>query len=242
MGVTCGMGFVPTLCTACNRVQLVSLIDATHGGLGCGVCGAEVRVVPACTYPEHDRQAFADMSEIVAESAIGASEALLLSEQVTQSLASGDYSRTLEQLCERMPRLLPLQQAVGQNAVAQRRPLALLKTILGALATARPLSAGIDAPCGSSPKSHSRIATKTETPGREAFFASRSGVCVYVSVGGYSVRVCFSAPDAEGRVEGEVPPRSAEDALTKATEAFAACGDGLAPLFEQIAEASSVGN
>ncbi|MES1182953.1 MAG: hypothetical protein ABUL60_04010 [Myxococcales bacterium] len=35
-----------------------------------------------------------------------------------------------------MPRLVPVEQALGQNTAAQRRALALLKTVLEALATA----------------------------------------------------------------------------------------------------------
>jgi hypothetical protein len=83
-----------------------------------------------------------------------------------------------------------------------------------------------------------RMGDPTQVPGREAFFASRSGVCVYVTVGRHAVRVCFESLDAEGRLEGSDPDGVGERALAAANEAFKAYRATLAPLFEQIAEAS----
>jgi hypothetical protein len=82
------------------------------------------------------------------------------------------------------------------------------------------------------------MSVDVEIPKREAFFASRSGVCVYVSVEGRALRVCFESLDGEGKLEGAEPSRRAAKALAAATQAFIACRESLAPLFEQIAEAS----
>jgi hypothetical protein len=135
------MPFVPTLCVACYRVQLVSLASAASGLLECRVCSEDLRVVPGCSYAERDCQAFCDLGDIVAEASVWPVEARSLAEQVERSLWSGAYAHILERLAARMPGLLPLQVAVGRNSGAQRRLLALLKTIMEALATARRTSA-----------------------------------------------------------------------------------------------------
>lgn len=83
--------------------------------------------------------------------------------------------------------------------------------------------------------------TRAEVPKAHAFFASRSGVCVYVTVDGRPVRVCFRSVDGVGQVEGEEPPSVSAAALAAATSAFQGCRPQLAPLFEQIAEASRGG-
>lgn len=134
------MAFLPALCGACSRVQLLSLTNATHGELECAFCDGEVRVVPGCSYGESERRAFNEMSDIVAEAQVSPSEALLLAQKLTSSISPGGWGRVLEQLCERMPGLVSVQQAVGQNTAAQRRAVALLKTILDALSTARRVS------------------------------------------------------------------------------------------------------
>jgi hypothetical protein len=83
--------------------------------------------------------------------------------------------------------------------------------------------------------------SRVEPPRPDAFFASRSGVCVYVSVEGRAIRVCFESLDGEGRMEGEEPPNIAAAAVAAATEAFQGCKSTLTPLFEHIAEASGPG-
>jgi hypothetical protein len=87
------------------------------------------------------------------------------------------------------------------------------------------------------------MSSKPEVPQFEDFFASRVGVCVYVSVDRHPLRICFDSLDAEGRLEGPAPPRpgAASIAIAVATEGFIACRNHLAPLFEQIAEASGSG-
>lgn len=73
-----------------------------------------------------------------------------------------------------------------------------------------------------------------------AFFASRKGVCVYVTVQRLDVRVCFSAPGAPGVAESDAPPSAVAQAVERATEAFRAHRDALLPLFETIANSSQV--
>jgi len=79
-------------------------------------------------------------------------------------------------------------------------------------------------------------------PSPGAFFASRRGVCVYVTVGAQNVRVCFASADAEGRVESETADRTAATAVALATGVFLAHLDTRAPLFETIEGSSQVDN
>jgi len=78
------------------------------------------------------------------------------------------------------------------------------------------------------------------TPPASAFFASRKGVCVYVTVERIDVRVCFASPDAYGVAESEAPEAVTSRAVELATSAFRAHREALVPLFETIADASQV--
>lgn len=75
-----------------------------------------------------------------------------------------------------------------------------------------------------------------------AFFASRKGVCVYVTVHGLNVRVCFASADAKGHAESEAPPRAAATPVDLATRVFREHRGTLAPLFEAIESPSQVEN
>ena len=77
-------------------------------------------------------------------------------------------------------------------------------------------------------------------PAPSAFFASRKGVCVYVSVEGQNVRVCFASTEAEGRVESDASARTAAAAVAIATEVFRAHRNSLGALFEAIESQSRV--
>lgn len=66
------------------------------------------------------------------------------------------------------------------------------------------------------------------------FFASRSGVCVYVTVRKVAVRVQFATPDANGVVV-EGPREVAEEAIRIARAALSLHASGLAPLFDKVA-------
>jgi hypothetical protein len=136
------MSFVPTLCLECWRVHLVSLVDArTTSEVACKTCGADACVVPGCSYGALDREAFEELSAIVAEGNLTPMEAQSHAMEVERGLWSGAYHDLLEGLCVRLPGLLPHQVAAGKNSGAQRRILLRLKTILEALATARRQSA-----------------------------------------------------------------------------------------------------
>jgi hypothetical protein len=75
--------------------------------------------------------------------------------------------------------------------------------------------------------------TSTE-PKAEDFFASRSGVCVYVAVRGQTYRVQFAGTDAHGVVT-EGTPQGAEEALDLARAARRKHQGALSKLFEEVA-------
>lgn len=66
------------------------------------------------------------------------------------------------------------------------------------------------------------------------FFASRSGVCVYVRVRGKTFRVQFARIDAEGIVAEDTQP-GAHEALEVARSAIRARQAELSHLFEKVA-------
>jgi hypothetical protein len=80
--------------------------------------------------------------------------------------------------------------------------------------------------------------TVSAVPSSGSFFAARSGVCVYVTVEGRAVRVCFPSLDADCHVETEQPANLSSIALAAAREAFQSQRTALLPLFDQVAEAS----
>jgi hypothetical protein len=72
----------------------------------------------------------------------------------------------------------------------------------------------------------------------ESFFASRSGVCVYVNVGKRAFRVQFATPDAIGVVvEGGSDGDGAKEARHLAAAALRRHASALAPLFAKVAKA-----
>jgi len=75
-------------------------------------------------------------------------------------------------------------------------------------------------------------------PNADDFFASRSGVCVYVTVRGTSFRVQFASASAHGVVT-EGAPEWAELALEVARAAVQKHRATLAPLFEKVARGQS---
>jgi len=73
-------------------------------------------------------------------------------------------------------------------------------------------------------------------PNADEFFASRSGVCVYVTVRGTAFRVQFASASAHGVVtEGE----GAQVALELARAAVRKHQATLVPLFEKVARGQS---
>jgi len=67
----------------------------------------------------------------------------------------------------------------------------------------------------------------------ERFFATRLGVCVYVTIQGRSFRVRFASIDADGVVI-EGMGEGAEDARVIARAALQRRATSLAPLFEKV--------
>ena len=65
------------------------------------------------------------------------------------------------------------------------------------------------------------------------FFASRAGVCVYVTVRNRPLRVQFAAPDGRGVVV-EGPDEDAEEALRIARSALSLRAAEIAPLFDKV--------
>jgi hypothetical protein len=70
-------------------------------------------------------------------------------------------------------------------------------------------------------------------PKVDEFFASRSGVCVYVNIGGQAVRVQFASVDAHGVAESS--SANAEAAIVAAKTALQKYRVELTPLFERVA-------
>lgn len=68
----------------------------------------------------------------------------------------------------------------------------------------------------------------------EQFFASRSGVCVYVTIQRRAFRIRFASMDAHG-VVAEGQGDGADDALHLARTALHQHSATLAPLFEKVA-------
>jgi hypothetical protein len=75
--------------------------------------------------------------------------------------------------------------------------------------------------------------TVTE-PTAEEFFASATGVCVYVNIRGRALRVQFETPDGPGLAQGTTDV-GANEALAAASRALEKHKDQLRPLFERVA-------
>jgi hypothetical protein len=78
----------------------------------------------------------------------------------------------------------------------------------------------------------------TIMPTAADFFASREGVCVYVTLENRSIRVCFRSPQEPGTVAEDAPLHLSAKAIEKATAAFVAYRVLLMPLFETISNAT----
>jgi hypothetical protein len=130
------MSYVPTLCLQCRRVHLVSVAAAQSSERACASCGARTRIVPGCSFADAERDAFEELSAIVAEGALSTLEARAHAAGLERALAAGSYGAALEKLSERLPGILPSQVAAGRNASALRGMAMKLKTVLEALATA----------------------------------------------------------------------------------------------------------
>lgn len=122
-------------------MQLVGLAAAQTDALTCKLCGADVRVVPGCTYGAEERAQFEELCEVVAEVQLTTVQAQQLAQEAERALWSGAFTRALEKLASHMPGLVPMQSAAGTNWDAQHRILMRLKPILEALSTTSRVSA-----------------------------------------------------------------------------------------------------
>jgi hypothetical protein len=71
-------------------------------------------------------------------------------------------------------------------------------------------------------------------PTADAFFATATGVCVYVNVGRRAIRVQFESPDSPAVAEGLGDPAT-KLALAVAIKAFQKHHQQLRPLFDHVA-------
>lgn len=129
------MLFMPALCRECRRVVLVAPPSPSHPPR-CAKCETFIQVLPSCSYSAKDVELFNDLSAVGSEARLTPGQALSHAHQVDRALQSGDYAATLESLSTRMPGHLPIQMAVGRNLTAQRRLLAMWRTILEGLSSA----------------------------------------------------------------------------------------------------------
>lgn len=97
--------------------------------------------MPGCSFGAAERAQFEELSEIVAQSNIKATEAYGYAEETQRALRSDAYAAQLERLTTRVLGLLPLILAAGKNLALQRSILSKLQTIFEALGTAREGSA-----------------------------------------------------------------------------------------------------
>jgi hypothetical protein len=72
-------------------------------------------------------------------------------------------------------------------------------------------------------------------PKAEEFFASATGVCVYVNVRGRAVRVQFESAGGPGIAPGAAQDSGAAEAIGAAASALARHGVRLQPLFDTVA-------
>jgi hypothetical protein len=105
--------------------------------MACARCGADVRVVPGRSFPESERQAFEELSNIIVEGNVTPIEARGYAAHVEHVLWSGAYRALLAELSVRLPGFLPHEIAAGKNSDAQRNILSRLKAIFDALGSAR---------------------------------------------------------------------------------------------------------
>ena len=124
------MVVVPAVCERCGRARLCSVEDAQRGQTECRACSGRCRVLPGCSFAAKDRELFDELSLAVDQARLTGMEALAFESLLHQSIQVANYSRTFDLLTDRMPYLIPARIAIGKNAVAQRRALLMLKTIL----------------------------------------------------------------------------------------------------------------
>jgi hypothetical protein len=130
------MALLTTFCRHCRKVDLSDQEQLLNGRTPCDSCGADVQVVPSCSFAQEDRPLFDDLRQVVADRTVTAAEARGIATRIASVLGSGRDHEFLEQLTTRLPDLVPTQFATGANAHARRRALRLLRAIFQAMAQA----------------------------------------------------------------------------------------------------------
>jgi len=133
------MPYLATLCDDCHRAQLIDATDV-QGTLACRRCGGTLRVVPSRSFSSGDAELFDELGDTVAEASVTIEDARQLGADIERAIWAQQLPASFERLSRRLPGLLPIQVAFGNNSAAQLRALQMLKTILDGLATSRPRS------------------------------------------------------------------------------------------------------
>jgi len=131
------MPYLATLCDGCRRAQLITATDF-HGTPTCRRCGGSLRVVPSRSYAGDDTELFDELGDTIAEARVSPEDARQLGAEIERAIWAQQLPATFERLSRRLPGILPIQVACGNNAAAQLRALQMLKTICDGLATSRP--------------------------------------------------------------------------------------------------------
>jgi hypothetical protein len=130
------MALLTTFCRQCAKVELSDQEQLLNGRIPCASCGANVRVVPSCSFAQEDRPLFDDLRQVVADRTVPPAEARAIATRIASILGSGRDHEFLEQLTPRLPGLVPIQVATGANSHARQRALRLLRAIFEAMAQA----------------------------------------------------------------------------------------------------------
>ena len=134
------MSYLPTVCGGCHRVALSSLADARSERLSCARCAGPLRILPGCSFKATDVAQFSEASQVVVEGQVTPFEALGLALEAERVLWSESRTRLtsfLDQLVVRLPGLVPIRAALGQNSRAQAHAVKMLRIILDAVASMR---------------------------------------------------------------------------------------------------------
>lgn len=129
------MALLTTFCGECRQVALSDQQHLLNGRLPCPLCGANLRVLPGCSFGENDRPLFDDLKQVVAESHIVGEEARRMAAQIAGALAAGGEAGLLERLTVRLPGLLPIQTTAALHRPERQRALKILRAILEATAS-----------------------------------------------------------------------------------------------------------
>jgi hypothetical protein len=128
------MQYLPTICHACRRVELLSTDACVEGQFKCTTCAGPAEVVPGCSYAEGDVALFEELSQIVASARISAAEAQRLAIDVERSSYVQKGHSAFAELTRLLPSLAPLKPTLDASSRRQRQAVVMLETILNAIA------------------------------------------------------------------------------------------------------------